>query len=143
MRVCLQMCLQRRDEKMFTDDPYLLTGVLLVAMIPLYILIIKKLRPTQPRARTTNVNHIKNAYDNNPYNNANNHANNNTNNHNLRLKKKKNIALEKKPTRSVQVENPEHVCYHDFGYLRTIPKNASIPNDCLGCPKIVECLTHE
>jgi len=31
-------------------------------------------------------------------------------------------------------------CLHQFGYLRTFPKNAPIPDECFGCPKIVECL---
>lgn len=108
--------------KMFTDDPFLMTGVLMVAMIPLYILILKKLRPNQTPARTTVVN--------------------NSNKHSFKTKKKNN-TLEKKSPKNTPPEKPEHVCYHDFGHLRTIPKNASIPNECLGCPKIVECLTHE
>jgi hypothetical protein len=31
-------------------------------------------------------------------------------------------------------------CVHFFGYLRKIPKNASMPDECFGCPKMVECL---
>jgi len=31
-------------------------------------------------------------------------------------------------------------CLHQFGYLRTLPKNAPIPDECFGCTKIVECL---
>jgi len=31
-------------------------------------------------------------------------------------------------------------CLHHFGYLRTLPKNAPIPDECFGCQKIVECL---
>ncbi len=30
-------------------------------------------------------------------------------------------------------------CKHQFGYLRTLPRNASIPDECLGCERIVEC----
>ena len=30
-------------------------------------------------------------------------------------------------------------CNHQFGYLRTLPKNASIPDECLSCNRIVEC----
>jgi len=30
-------------------------------------------------------------------------------------------------------------CKHRLGYLRTLPKNASIPDECLGCDKIIEC----
>ena len=31
-------------------------------------------------------------------------------------------------------------CTHFFGYLRKLPKNTSMPDDCFGCPKMVECL---
>jgi len=31
-------------------------------------------------------------------------------------------------------------CLHQFGYLRTLPKNTPIPDECFGCTKIVECL---
>lgn len=30
-------------------------------------------------------------------------------------------------------------CRHHSGYLRTLPRNASIPNECLGCDKIIKC----
>lgn len=30
-------------------------------------------------------------------------------------------------------------CKHRLGYLRTLPKNASIPDECLGCDRIIEC----
>lgn len=30
-------------------------------------------------------------------------------------------------------------CKHRFGYLRTLPKNASIPDECLSCDRIIEC----
>lgn len=31
-------------------------------------------------------------------------------------------------------------CAHFFGHLRKIPKNATMPDECFGCPKMVECL---
>jgi hypothetical protein len=31
-------------------------------------------------------------------------------------------------------------CLHFFGYLGGLPKNTSIPGECFGCPKIVDCL---
>jgi len=31
-------------------------------------------------------------------------------------------------------------CLHRFGYLRTLPKNKPIPDECLGCSRVVECL---
>jgi len=43
---------------------------------------------------------------------------------------------EKKPSRKEARD-----CPHFFGYVRNLPKNTPIPDDCLGCPWIVECLT--
>jgi hypothetical protein len=31
-------------------------------------------------------------------------------------------------------------CPHKFGYLKTLRKNAPIPDECFGCPQILECL---
>lgn len=31
-------------------------------------------------------------------------------------------------------------CIHEFGYLRSLPKNTPILEECFGCPKILECL---
>ena len=31
-------------------------------------------------------------------------------------------------------------CPHKFGYLKTRPKNTSVPDDCLTCPKMIQCL---
>jgi hypothetical protein len=41
-------------------------------------------------------------------------------------------AYEKKP-------EEEAICKHEFGYLKTLPKNTPIPKECLGCRKIIEC----
>jgi len=30
-------------------------------------------------------------------------------------------------------------CNHQFGHLRTLPRDASIPDECLSCDRIVEC----
>ncbi len=38
-----------------------------------------------------------------------------------------------------QSSNP--YCLHHFSYLRTLPKNTPIPSECLGCPRVVECMT--
>jgi len=103
--------------KMFTDDPFLLTGILLVVMIPLYILILKKLRPNQAFAKAS--------------------AMNTTERNHLKTRKKNNKA-----EKNAQPEKPKHVCSHSFGHLSALPKNASIPSECLGCPQIIECLTH-
>jgi len=50
-----------------------------------------------------------------------------------------------KPEKTVPPTKPESAsskrdCLHHFGYLRTLPKNAPIPDECFGCQKIVECL---
>ena len=31
-------------------------------------------------------------------------------------------------------------CTHKFGHLKSLPKNTPIPDECFGCPKILECL---
>lgn len=36
-------------------------------------------------------------------------------------------------------KEPTPECKHRLGYLRTLPKNASIPDECLGCDRIIEC----
>jgi Ca2+/Na+ antiporter len=30
-------------------------------------------------------------------------------------------------------------CKHHFGYLQTLPRNASVPDDCLRCTRIIAC----
>jgi len=30
-------------------------------------------------------------------------------------------------------------CSHHFGYLKTLPKGASLPDDCLTCPELLRC----
>jgi len=42
---------------------------------------------------------------------------------------------EKKPT------DIPRSCVHYLGYVRTLPKNTPIPDECLWCPLIVRCLT--
>ncbi len=38
-------------------------------------------------------------------------------------------------------EIPEHInCPHYFGYLKKRPRNASIPDTCLTCQKMIQCL---
>ena len=43
------------------------------------------------------------------------------------------------PNKSVQTKPPG--CSHFFGYLKEMPKNTSIPEQCYGCPKMVDCIT--
>jgi hypothetical protein len=41
---------------------------------------------------------------------------------------------EKTPIQETIVE-----CKHQLGYLQTLPKNASIPDECFGCGRIIQC----
>ncbi len=34
-------------------------------------------------------------------------------------------------------------CSHFFGYVKTLPKNTPIPDECLWCPSIIDCLACE
>jgi len=45
------------------------------------------------------------------------------------------------PSKSLQARPPE--CRHFFGYLKKIPKNTSIPDECFGCPRMVDCLYYD
>jgi len=50
---------------------------------------------------------------------------------------------------TVSVETPQREevnppnCLHYFGYLRFLPKTDSIPDECLSCQKVIECLKHK
>jgi len=45
------------------------------------------------------------------------------------------------PSKSLQARPPE--CRHFFGYLKKIPKNTQIPDECFGCPRMVDCLYYD
>ena len=51
-------------------------------------------------------------------------------------------AKERKKSQENQENSPktELSCMHEFGYLGTLPKNSKIPDECLGCSRIVKCL---
>lgn len=57
----------------------------------------------------------------------------------------KNLKEQKNLRRDDQASNPESrsSCLNYFGYLGTLPKNSIIPDRCLGCTKIVKCLTRK
>ncbi len=52
-------------------------------------------------------------------------------------KKKKEEPLAKPPEKK---EKGSSECSHHFGYLANRPKDAPIPQECLTCPKIVDCM---
>jgi hypothetical protein len=31
-------------------------------------------------------------------------------------------------------------CVHQFGHLRSMPKNTAVPEECFGCPKVLRCM---
>jgi len=39
-----------------------------------------------------------------------------------------------------EISGRPRACSHYFGYVKTLPKNTSIPDECLWCPWIVDCL---
>jgi len=45
----------------------------------------------------------------------------------------------KKPLKKQPAEGFQK-CVHQFGYLRNMPKNTSIPDECFGCPKVLRCM---
>jgi len=42
------------------------------------------------------------------------------------------------PTTSVETGDPAK-CTHQFGYLKKLSKDASIPDECFTCPKYIRC----
>ena len=51
--------------------------------------------------------------------------------------------IEKLPTASSKPLQARPLkCSHFFGYLRKIPRNTPIPDECFSCPKMVECLSY-
>ncbi len=49
------------------------------------------------------------------------------------------VPVEKKKTEVSRNTQPSG-CSHHFGYLKEHPRNTPIPNECLTCAKIMECL---
>ena len=50
------------------------------------------------------------------------------------------------PPKRAEVKGPvenQRKCSHFFGYVKTLPKNTPIPDECLWCPSIVDCLSHK
>lgn len=59
------------------------------------------------------------------------------------LKKEESVQVSTRAYRKPEVK-PEigTKCQHYFGYLKKRPKNTPIPDECLTCDKMIECLTH-
>lgn len=39
------------------------------------------------------------------------------------------------------LESPSKACPHYYGYLKTLPKDVAIPDECLACLRMVECIS--
>ncbi|MEM2995630.1 MAG: hypothetical protein QXI91_06445 [Candidatus Bathyarchaeia archaeon] len=50
--------------------------------------------------------------------------------------------LVEKVKRAIAAEEGDVKCSHFLGYLKKRPKNTPIPDECLTCEKMVECLIH-
>ncbi len=49
-------------------------------------------------------------------------------------------ALERKRAFYLFGETEFEQCAHEFGYLRDVLKNKPIPDECFGCPRLVDCV---
>jgi len=45
--------------------------------------------------------------------------------------------------KKMESDSEETRCEHFLGYLRKRPKNTPIPDDCLTCSRMIECLTYQ
>jgi hypothetical protein len=48
------------------------------------------------------------------------------------------VDKETGPSKSMRIEAASG-CNHEFGYLRTFPIDADLPEECLSCIKVIEC----
>jgi len=54
------------------------------------------------------------------------------------------VKLEKEIEKPIPIAKPQKdsaKCPYGFGYLKKLGKNASIPDQCLSCTKIMECFS--
>jgi len=57
-----------------------------------------------------------------------------------REKTKATLKTMKQKTDKQQPQNGFQNCLHQFGYLKNLQKNTPVPDECFGCPKVMECL---
>lgn len=58
-------------------------------------------------------------------------------------KEKKSISLSMEVDKKTATELEENVkCKHSMGYLKRREKNKPIPEECLTCSKMIECMLH-
>jgi hypothetical protein len=61
-----------------------------------------------------------------------------------RLSKKNRTLVKPQKTKSPERNDAEEKeCPHYVGYLTTLPKGTSFPDECFGCRKVIQCLRIE
>lgn len=63
------------------------------------------------------------------------------------VKKKRSLQSIKSPAPAIPTSNEvkpkEKECLHYEGYLTTLPKGSSFPEECFGCRKVIRCMRIE
>jgi hypothetical protein len=59
----------------------------------------------------------------------------------IALKIRTALQNEQEKEREEIEETSTQKCSHEFGYLKKRPKGASIPDECLVCQKMIQCLS--
>ena len=103
---------------MFTFDLSATDFILAVAIVTLFVFVL-----SDRRSRATTV---KDTHDN---------KENISRKSNLETKNNK----EKKPSDKLTPTNFQK-CVHRFGYLKNLPQNTPVPDECFGCPEVMRCL---
>ncbi|MGD8506551.1 MAG: hypothetical protein PVF15_07815 [Candidatus Bathyarchaeota archaeon] len=49
------------------------------------------------------------------------------------------IPVREKKVSEIQKVEVASVCKRQFGYLRMLPYDATVPSECLNCPRLIEC----
>jgi hypothetical protein len=54
--------------------------------------------------------------------------------------KTKNILPDRKSKKDIKMKNKKEGCLYYLGYLKERPRNTPIPDECLSCREMVQCL---
>jgi len=58
----------------------------------------------------------------------------------LKEKPKMTSKTQKPKAQAAQTQAGFQECAHHFGYLRNLPRNTPVPDECFGCPRVMRCL---
>ena len=105
-------------ERMFSFDVSVIDIVLAVAVIILLCLYVTK-KPNAPKTELKSKNEETQPFQEN--------------------QKTMSRTLKSK-TNATKSQAGFQKCVHSFGYLRSLPKNTPVPDECFGCPKAMQCL---